>query len=109
MVVNVQQIQRGLANYIDTEIAQKAVGVKKFAVYFLIPQINQKVTDTITSLTKDDMFATLFDENGNIDLDKVYNQAKDAIHKTGQIELAGIVFTENDIDSLYRYISAGGQ
>ena len=109
MVVNVQQVQRGLSSYIDTEIAQKAVGVKKFAVYFLIPQINQKVTDTITTLTKDDMFATLFDENGNIDLDKVYNQAKDAIHKTGQIEFAGIVFTENDIDSLYRYISAGGQ
>ncbi len=109
MIVNVQQIQRGLANYMDAEIAQKAVGVKKFAVYFLIPQINQKVTDTISELNKNNMFAPLFDEHGNIDLDKVYSQAKDAIHKTGQIEFAGIVFTENDIDSLYRYISAGGQ
>lgn len=108
MMVNIQQIQRGLSNYIETEIAQKAVGVKKFAVYFLIPQINQKVTDTITSLSSDDMFSALFDENGNVDLDKVYNQAKEAIRKTGQIEFAGIVFNENDIDSLYRYIGNGG-
>lgn len=106
MVVNVQQIQRGLTNYIESEIASKAVGAKKFAVYFLVPQINKKVSDTITQLSCNDMFCELFDGNGNIELEKVYNQAKDAIRRTGQIELVGIAFSESDIDSLYRYISA---
>lgn len=105
-MVNVQQIERGVANYIETEIASKAIGVKKFVVYFMIPQINKKIADTITSLSGNAMFAGLCDESGNIDLDAVYTQAKDAIRHTGQIELAGIAFNEGDIDSLYRYISA---
>ena len=108
-MVNVQQIERGVSNFIENEIAAKAIGVKKFAVYFMITQINKKIADTITSLSGNAMFAGLCDENGNIDLDKVYTQAKDAIRRTGQIELAGIAFNEGDVDSLYRYISAETQ
>lgn len=107
MLVNVQQIQRGLASYIENEIARQAAGVKKFTVYFMIPQITTKVGNVIVSLQDNDLTKDMFDENGNIELDTVYSQAKEAIRKTGQIELAGIVFNESDIDSLYSYISGG--
>jgi hypothetical protein len=109
MVVNVQQIERGLSEYIEREIAQKAVGVQKFTVYFLMPQITKKVSDTLTGLQNNKMFAEIFDENGNVELDAIYNQAKEAIRKTGQIEAYGIVFRESDVDSLYRYIANTGE
>jgi hypothetical protein len=44
------------------------------------------------------------DENGNIELDKVYSQAKEAIQKSGQFEMYNIIFNETDIDKLYGYI-----
>lgn len=39
-----------------------------------------------------------------VDLDQLYNRSKTAIAKSGQIELAGIIFNETDIDKLYSYI-----
>ena len=45
-----------------------------------------------------------FNENNNIKIDEVYNSAKLAISKSGQIIAYGIIFNENDIDKLYNYI-----
>jgi actin-related protein len=45
-----------------------------------------------------------FDENGNIHLDEVYNTAKTAIRKSGQIQMFGIIFSESDVDKLYSFI-----
>jgi hypothetical protein len=46
----------------------------------------------------------MFDENNNIDLDLVYNMSKDAVKKSGQFVLCGIIFNETDIDKIYTYI-----
>jgi hypothetical protein len=48
--------------------------------------------------------ADLFDEQHFINVDALYNYAKDAIQKSGQFETMGIIFTENDIDKLYSII-----
>ena len=46
MFVNTQQVQVGIANFIENEIAKKAVGANNFIVYFALPIINKKVTQT---------------------------------------------------------------
>ena len=46
----------------------------------------------------------MFDDNMNIDVDIVYNMAKEAVKKSGQFVMYGIVFNETDIDKLYSYI-----
>lgn len=102
MIVNVEQIQNGVVNFIDKEIASKAVGVKKFTIYFMLPTIRNKVVKYLESVKE--FMPELFDENNNVDIDKVYNLAKDAIKKTGQFEFMGIIFNETDIDKLYTYI-----
>lgn len=107
MIANAQQIQRGIMNYLDIEIAQKSVGVRKFAVYFLMPQLSNNIERFISSLGGNVLAKDMFDENGNIELDTVYGQAKDAMRKCVQIEYAGIIFTENDVDMLYNYITRG--
>lgn len=104
MLVNIQQIQRGVINYVENEIAKKATGLTKFGVYFIMPKLANNTAGLITSLKNNIMFKDIFDDNGNIELDSVYNSSKEAIKKSGQFEMYGIIFNETDIDKLYNYI-----
>lgn len=104
MFVTAQQIQTGVVNYVERELAQKATGIKQFAIYFILPQLYAKVLTVINNLKENEMFQVFFAENGNINLDMLYQTAKTAITKSGQIEYAGIWFNETDIDNLYAYI-----
>ena len=104
MFVNTQQVQIGITNFIENEIAKKAVGFNKFAVYFAMPIINKKLTSYIESFSSNPLTKDLFDENNNVDIDAVYNMAKSAVQKSGQFVYFGIMFNENDIDKLYTYI-----
>lgn len=103
-MVNLQQVEVGIINYIEKEIAQKAVGMQKFAIYFLMPQIPKKIEELFNKNKDNAMLNIYLDENGNIDLDAVYNNAKQAIRKSGQITMWGIIFNESDIDKIYTYI-----
>ena len=104
MYVNTQQIQIGVTNFIENEIAKKAVGANKFMVYFAMPIINKKIIQYIDTYSKNTLTKDMFDENNNVDIDTVYNMAKSAVRKSGQFMMYGIVFNENDIDKLYSYI-----
>lgn len=66
--------------------------------------ITTKITTLIDQYRQSEMFATFFNESGNIHLDELYRAAKDAIKKSGQVEYAGIIFNETDVDKLYSYI-----
>lgn len=104
MFVNAEQIRLGVNNFIENEIAKKAVGANKFLVYFIMPMINKKLSNYIETFKNNELTKDMFDTNGNVDLDKVYNMAKQAVQKSGQFVLFGIVFNETDIDKLYNYI-----
>lgn len=106
MIVNLEQVQMGVVNFIEKEIASKATGFKKFGVYFLMPTIKNMVVDYMNKMKK--IMPELFDENGNVHIDKFYNTAKDAIKKSGQFEFMGIIFNETDVDKLYSYIKSTG-
>lgn len=103
-MVTLQQVERGIVNYIETEIANKAVGFQKFGIYFLMPQIPKKIESLFSKNKDNEMFKIYLDENGNIDLDAIYNNSKQAIRKSGQFEMYGIIFNETDIDKIYNYI-----
>jgi hypothetical protein len=104
MIVNTEQIQRGITSYVENEIASKATGLKKFGVYFMLPSIQKTVADYTKTLKK--ILPDMFDDSGNVDLDRLYNLSKTAIQKSGQIEFMGIIFNEYDIDSMYSYIKS---
>ena len=108
MFVNTEQIKIGVNNFIDNELGKKSSGFQKFAVYFALPIINKKVESYINSFSENELTKDMFDENKNLDLDKIYNMSKDAIHKSGQFLLYGIVFNETDIDKLYASIRNTG-
>jgi hypothetical protein len=104
MFVNTEQVQLGVSNYVENEICKKAVGVNKFITYMAMPIINKKIAHYINDLSSNELISELFDENKNIELDTIYNMAKNAIKKSGQFVMYGIVFNETDIDKLYNYI-----
>ena len=43
----------------------------------------------------------IVDENGNIDIEPIYQSAMDMMKKMQKIEVAGITFRENDLQNLY--------
>lgn len=98
----IEQIQTGVINYVEQEIASKAVGLKKFAIYFILPTIKDKTAEYIMQFKP--MFPELVDSKNNVDLDALYNYGKSAIQKSGQFEFMGIIFNETDVDKLYDYI-----
>jgi hypothetical protein len=104
MFVNTNQIQVGLTNFIEAEIGAKATGIQKFGTYFMLPIINNKVVNFVNSFKDNEFTKDFFNSNGDIDLDALYNMSKQAIQKSGQFAVAGIIFNESDIDKLYSYI-----
>lgn len=100
-MVGIDQIRKGALTFVEKEIIGKATGATKFAIYFAMPIIDNKITNYINSVSET---KELFDENKNLDLDKAYNYAKHAIQKSGQFMYYGILFCESDVDKLYAYI-----
>lgn len=101
-MITTQQLQIGITNYIENEIAPKAVGVRKFGVYFMLPTIKNKVEEYVNSFKS--IMPDIIDKDGNIKLELLYSTSKSAIQKSGQFEYLGIIFNEMDIDKLYTYI-----
>ena len=99
---SLEQIQDGIAYFIDQELASKAVGFKKFMIYFLTPTIKRTVTEYVHKYKA--FVPELVDADDKINLDMLYNYSKAAIQRSGQFELMGILFNESDVDKLYSYI-----
>ena len=102
MTVNIEQIQRGAISFIENEIASKATGLRKFMIYFAMPSLSSRIPDYISKLKS--LTPQVFDTNGNVLIDDVYNMAKSAVQKTGSFEFMDIIFDEMDVDKLYSYI-----
>jgi hypothetical protein len=104
MYVNKEQVEMGIARYIETEIGNKATGFNKFATYFAMPIITKKASQVIDSFSTNEITKELFDDNKNLNIDEVYNMSKRAIQKSGQFVWMGMIFNETDIDKLYNCI-----
>lgn len=97
-----EQIQEGLAYFIDQELASKATGFKKFMIYFLTPTIKHRVAEYVHKYKS--LIPDVIDADDKINLDVLYNYSKAAIQRSGQFEFMGIIFNESDIDKLYSCI-----
>lgn len=104
MFVNTEQIQIGVTNFIEQEIAAKAVGFQKFATYFVLPKINKVIENYMQVLKENPIVSDFFNENGDVNIDELYNMAKMAVRKSGQFAVYGVLLNENDIDKIYSYI-----
>lgn len=104
MFVSKERIQTGLSEFIELEIASKATGINKFITYLAIPMMSKKAAQLVDSFSQTMYTKELFDDNGSVDIDLLYNMAKDAIRKSGQFVMYGVILDETDLDKLYNYI-----
>ena len=107
MTVNTDQVRLGIKKYIEYELAQKATGVTKFMIYFIMPSMDKTVQEYINKMQSNEIFSEMFDESKNLCLDKVYDRAVFAVEKSGNkvyIDKYGIALDRSDIEKIYTYI-----
>jgi hypothetical protein len=106
MIVNTDQIRIGVKKYIENEIAYKANGITKFMVYFVLPSVDVSVVGYVNKMRENSLFSDMFDQDGNIYLDKVYDRATFAVDKSGKVllEKFGLSLDRSDVEKLYSYI-----
>lgn len=106
MVVSTDQVRIGAKKYIENEIAHKATGLAKFMIYFALPSIDGVIINYICKMKENKIFSDLFDNDGNLHLDKVYDRASFAVDKSGKVILDGfgIALDRSDVEKLYSYI-----
>lgn len=103
------QVEVGIVNYINNEIAIKAQGPMKFLIYTGMALGTPKLEEMFVQYKSHPMIKALgvIDESDDIDIDKLYSAMKKAISKVDTFEIWGIRFNERDVDSLYNYIRKG--
>ena len=105
MFVSMQQVKIGFTNYVVQEVARQASGKEKFLYYLALPRAGKMAEGFINSFKDNPMAKDLFDENGNIDIDKLYGEATDAIRKSGKFAMLGIWVSEDTLKTIYGYIA----
>ena len=110
MKINVEQLQHAVTEYFNQEILAKAAGWKKFYTALIFNMYKTKFVNMFNTLSNTPIIkmADIIDENGFIEIDALYNASKDAVQKSGQFEVMGIIFNETDIDKLYSYLKPTG-
>lgn len=109
MKINQAQLTAALSEYIDRElmpIGATLDSVEQFMFYFKMGIAKRKVDGIVKNAFtrgKATMFGVV-DDNGDIDVDTLYQSASDAMSQTRQIEIAGITFREGDLQKLYGII-----
>lgn len=103
MNITKEQMHRAVMVYLDSEIAQKASGLTKFATYFLISSLQDHPEKTVGLVIDNPIIsmADVVNADGTIKADELYRAARSAMEKCQSITLAGITFSVPDIDKIY--------
>lgn len=111
-MANIQQIERGLARWLDAELVPQLPqeGWKKVIVATAISLMIKRSGAMINSLLMNPVVSALgiVDEAGDVDIDIVATELKKNVPDTGMklhLPMIGeLVLRKNDVDSLYAYI-----
>lgn len=99
-------VKEGVLEYVHHEIINKAQGTNKFLLCTGLALITPKLDEMYQQYKEHTLIKSLgiIQDNDNIDVDKLYSAMKQAINNVGKFEFMGIIFDNNDIDSLYSHI-----
>lgn len=111
-MVSIDQIEKGIANYLDAELIQQlpADGFQRVIAGVGLSLLIKR-SSVLVEKVKSNSFIQLlgiFDENGNVDIDTLRDEIKKQMPADGikiDVPSIGIInFTKNDVDSVYSYI-----
>lgn len=110
-MVTLEQIKQGAARYVDEEFTGKLTGWQKWAVGAGAALALENMDSTLSALRDHPAIKAMgvFDEAGNVDLDKIHTCLKKEAAKgpvTTRIPLIGdVTLNEGDVDKLYTLIA----
>lgn len=111
-MVTIQQAQKGIARFVDTEIIPRLSVTEKLIVGGGAALMTAKLPEVLAKYADNKIFSALglYDaEHGEIDLDALYAAAKPYIGVDPipvKLPMVGLTlkFTQREIDTLYQYI-----
>lgn len=83
MKVTKDAVVCGAKEYVETEIAAKMTGLNAFAIYFILPSLEKKLSALYDKYSTDELFSDLFSGNGYVDLDALKKRAIEALEASG--------------------------
>lgn len=113
-MVTLQQIQRGLCKYVDTELLPHMTGFKKIGLGAYMALASNNLAAMAANYLEHPAIKILelSDAQGNIDIDKAFNAVspmfENGMKHTVDIPVIGsIIIDRSDVDKLRRYIVGG--
>jgi hypothetical protein len=106
MKINEPQLYLSINEFIDREIMPLGANMdltNQFIFGFKMGIVKRKIQSVIGNYIHNNAAKMLeiIDENGNIDVDIIYQSARDVMSQMKQLEVAGITFKDTDLQKLY--------
>lgn len=112
-MVTLNQVQNGIARYIDSELLPNIDGWQKWVFGALASTALAKTTNIFNSLKRSEFVKMLevIDENDNIDIDTLYREFYKQAQKgavTFDVPMVGaMTLNHTDVEKIYRFIKEG--
>lgn len=115
-MVSINQIEKGIASYLDAELMPKfpQTGLERVLIGTGVSLLVKKNVKRISELQQNPIVGAMgiFDGEGNVDLDMLRDEVKKNITTEGiQVDapmIGKLTFHKDDIDKLYNHITAIG-
>lgn len=109
MTVTIDQAMRGAVRFADNEIIPQLPGGKGIGAGIALALIMDGGRSRILALREHPAvkLMQIMDEQGNIDLDRLYNAARPKFENKLSVSvpfIGELKFDQNDVDKLYKYI-----
>ena len=109
MTVTIDQAMRGAVRFADNEIIPHLPGGKGIGAGIALALIMDGGRSRILALREHPAvkLMQILDEQGNIDLDRLYNAARPKFENKLSVSvpfIGELKFDQNDVDKLYRYM-----
>lgn len=109
MTVTIDQAMRGAVRFADNEIIPHLPGGKGIGAGIALALIMDGGRSRILALREHPAvkLMQIMDEQGNIDLDRLYNAARPKFENKLSVSvpfIGDLKFDQNDVDKLYKYI-----
>lgn len=106
MKASKEHIKTAIQIYVDRELMNKGTPNQKFVTFMGASLLMNKLDSVWSTLASNEVVSMLgiVDSAGMVDVDAVVNAAYAAIDRSGQVNVAGLVFNRSDIESFHRYM-----
>ena len=109
MTVTIDQAMRGAMRYADNEVIPHLPGGKGIGAGIMLALIMEGSREKVLAMREHPAvkLMQIMDEQGNIDLDRLYNAARPKFENKLSVSvpfIGELKFDQNDVDKLYKYI-----